>query len=165
MSRVLQTLAVVAALSVVAACASTPVPPKVSLMVASLVPIQVIENITLVSVTVNRSPQVAVFVVDTGAGSTIITPLLAARLGLSVPVNAVRRQLRVIGGQVITVPFIQLAALQVGEAMVEGLEVGVYDIMPDARAIDGLLGGDFLHRFKVTLDRRTSRMVLEPVSP
>lgn len=165
MSHGLGTLAVVAALSVVAACAPIAVQPKVSLAGTSVVRIQVIGNVTLVSVTVNRNPQVAVFVVDTGATSTIITPLLGARLGLSVPMNAVRRELRVIGGQAIMVPFIQLATLQVGEATVEGLEVGIYDIMPDARVIDGLLGGDFLHRFKVTLDRRTSRMVLEPISP
>jgi predicted aspartyl protease len=164
MSQGLQTLPVAAALSLIVACAPAPVPPKVNLIAASVVPVQVVEELTLVSVTVNRSSQAAVFIVDTGASWTIISSLLATRLELSVPTQAVRRELRVVGGQVIKVPFVRLGKLQVGEAVVEELEVGVYDIAPSARFIDGLLGGNFLNRFNVTLDRQTGRMFLEPVS-
>lgn len=152
-----------ALVTLVVACAHPPVPPKASLARPTAVPIQTVEQITLVSVTVNRSQQAAVFVVDTGASWTILSPLLAARLGLSVPADAVRRDLRIVGGQIVTVPFIRINALQVGEAVVEAPEVGVYDVAPQARVIDGLLGGDFLNRFNVTLDRQGGRLLLEPI--
>lgn len=144
------------------ACAPAPVPPKASLAAASVVPLQSLENLTLVSATVNRSDQAAVFMVDTGASRTILGPLLVKRLGLSVPPNAVRHDLRVVGGTVVTVPFIRVGSLQVGDAVVEQMDVGVYDFAPEARIIDGLLGGDFLSRFKVTFDHRARRMTLEP---
>jgi hypothetical protein len=55
---------------------------------------------------------------------------------------------------------------QVGGALVEGLEVGVRDIRPSARAIAEPLGGDILHRFEVKLlNRQATRTVLEPAPP
>jgi predicted aspartyl protease len=146
-----------------AACAPAAVPPKASLTAASIVPLQSLDNLILVSATVNRSDQAAVFMVDTGASRTIIGPLLARRLGLTVPKDAVRHDLRIVGGTVVTVPFIRVGSLQVGEAMIEQMDVGVYDFAPDVRIIDGMLGGDFLNRFRVTFDQAARRMTLEPL--
>src|SRR5262249_58502655 len=110
------------------------------------------------------SDQAAVFMVDSGASYTILAPLLAKRLNLSVPPDAVRHDMRIVGGTVVTVPFIRLGSLQVGDAVVEQIDVGVYDFAPEARIIDGLLGGDFLTRFKITFDHAAGRMILEPLS-
>lgn len=63
----------------------------------------------------------------------------------------------------ISVPFVRVATLQVGDAVVERMEVGVYEFAPQARVIDGLLGSDYLNRFKVTFDRGSGRMILEPL--
>jgi hypothetical protein len=145
------------------ACAPAAAPPKASLTAASIVPLQSLADLTLVSVRVNRSDQAAVFMVDTGASKTIMSPLLARRLGLTVPKDAVRHDLRIVGGTVVTVPFIRVTSLQVGEAMIEAMEVGIYDFAPDARVIDGMLGGDFLSRFRVTFDQAARRMTLEPL--
>lgn len=144
-------------------CASSAAPPKASLAVATAVPLQSLQNLTLVSVTVNRSDQASVFVVDTGATHTMLAPLLAKRLGLSVPPDALRREMRVVGGTKVTVPFLRVRSLQVGEALVEPMEIGVYDFAPQSPSIDGPLGGDFLNRFKVTFDHRARRMTLEPL--
>ena len=164
MTARLRTAFIAASAVMITACAPAPAPPKASLAAASIVPLQSLANLTLVSATVNRSDQAAVFMVDSGASYTMLAPLFAKRLGLSVPPDAVRHDMRIVGGAVVTVPFIRLGSLQVGDAVLEQLDVGVYDFAPEARIIDGLLGGDFLSRFKVTLDHGASRMVLEPLS-
>ena len=162
--RRLRLVRVVAGAFLAAACASAPDPQMTSLTAASVVPFQTLANLTLVSATVNGSPQAAVFLVDTGASQTLLSPLLAKRVGVTVPVQAARRDLRVVGGAIVSVPLVRVHSLQVGEARVDQMEVGVYDFSPEARSIDGLLGGDFLNRFKVTFDRVSGRMILEPAA-
>jgi len=124
------------------------------------VPIQVIRNIVYVAATVNKGPT-ALLVVDTGATWTILTPRLIKRLGLVVPPDAPQRKMRVVGGEVLNVPFIKIATIQVGEVTMDDQEIGVSEIGSGA---DGLLGGDFLHRFRVTLDRTSKQMRLEPLA-
>lgn len=72
-----------------------------------------------------------------------------------------RRTLRGADGQPHEVPFVQLSAIAVGEAMRENLPVGISILFPRASSVDGLLGGDFLEQFKMTLDRGTRQMWLE----
>jgi len=127
------------------------------------VAIQVIDNITLVAATVNGGPS-ALLIVDTGAQWTILTPRLLKRRGVVVPPDAPKRKIRVLGGQELDVPFVKIATIGVGAATLTDREDGVYEIEPSASAVDGVLGGDFLHRFRVTLDRAASRMRLEPLA-
>jgi len=133
-----------------------------SLGAPTVVPIQVVGNIILVHATVNGALR-AMLIVDTGASTTLITPLLMTRLGQPIPPDAPRRQMSVMGGQKLAVPFVTLAVVQVGDARVDGLEVGVYDAFPEAPEIEGLLGGNFLHRFRVTFDKDAHRMILAPL--
>jgi len=100
--------------------------------------------------------------IDTGASSTVIRPLLLARLGISVGAEAPRHTLTVPSGSAIEVPFVTLT-VQVGDATVENLDVGVFDAMPNTPDLDGFLGADFLQRFKVTLERQARQMILEPL--
>lgn len=126
------------------------------------VPIQLIHNVVFVAASINGGPS-ALLIVDTGASSTILTPRLLKRLELVVPADAPRRKLTVVGGEKLDVPFIKIATIALGEATLKDQEVGVYDIDPEAPVLEGLLGGDILHRFRVTLDRTTKRMRLEPL--
>lgn len=135
---------------------------RVVLRAPTTVPIHVVDNVTLVQATLNGS-QRAVMMVDTGASATIITPVVLTRLGLSIPDDAPRRQLQVVGGQLLEIPFVRLAAIEVGNARIEGLEVGVYEIAPQAPVLDGLLGGDFLHHFRVTLDKTVRELRFDAV--
>jgi Aspartyl protease len=130
---------------------------------AVTVPIQVLDNIVLVPVTVNGG-QGATLLLDTGAQHTVLTPALAARLGLMVPADAPTKSITVVGGQKITVPFVRLPLIELGSGRVEHIDVGIHAVVPDAPMIDGLLGGDILGRFVMTLDRPARQLRLEPSS-
>jgi len=135
---------------------------RVSLDAPTRVRIRVVQNLTLVQVTLNRVHP-ATLVVDTGAQSTILSPSVVKRLGVAVSADAPRRQVAGVGGNKFEVPFVKLAVLRVGDARIENMEVGVYDVAPSARGIHGLLGADFLHEFRLTLDRNENLMQLEPL--
>jgi len=141
-------------------CASAPRETEPPAVVE--VPIQVIGNIVFVAATVNDGRSSALLIVDTGADWTILTPRLLNRLGVVMPADAPKRKIRVVGGQTLDVPFVKIATIRVGEATMKDQEIGVYEIHPDAPVIDGLLGGDFLQRFRVTLDRTAKQMRLAP---
>jgi predicted aspartyl protease len=130
-------------------------------MLMAGVPIQVIRNTSYVAATINGGGSSALLIVDTGADRTILTPRLLDRLGVIVPADAPRRKIRVVGGQTLDVPFMKIAMLGVGDAMIKNPEIGVYEILPDEPIVDGLLGGDCLQRFRVTLDRTAKHMRLE----
>ena len=53
--------------------------------------------------------------------------------------------------------------MQVGDATIERLAVGVAEAFPGAPDLDGLLGADFLQRFRMILEKTARRMTLEPL--
>ena len=93
----------------------------------------------------------------------MLTPHIAQQLGISPPAHAPRKTLSKADGQQYDAPFVQCEAIAVGDAMVENLPVGIYEVLPDAPAVSGILGVDFLEHFTVTLDHATRRLWL--VSP
>ena len=127
------------------------------------VPMQILNTMTLVNVQVNDSHYHAVFLLDTGANLTVLTPLYAGRLGIAVPDNARRKTIRAVGGAAHSIPLVKVARVAVGDAVVESMDVGVYEAFPQSRTIDGILGADFLNRFNITLDRTNSRVLLDRV--
>ncbi len=130
----------------------------------TVVPIQIVNNLILVPATLNHT-QNATLLVDTGATRSLLTPTMARRLDISPPADAPRQSAYLVGGQKIDVPFANLSALQVGDAIVEDLQVGIHLVNPGALIVDGLLGGDFLGRFKMTVDRSARQLQLEPRTP
>jgi uncharacterized protein YceK len=137
--------------------------PLVTASAPVSVPIQIIENIILVPVTLNRSHG-ATFLLDTGAQFTVLTPELAGRIGLVVPADAPTKAVPVVGGQHITIPFVRLPLIELGSGRVEDVEVGVYEVAPESPLIDGLLGVDILGRFTMTVDRAARQLRLDPVA-
>jgi len=125
---------------------------------------QLFNTMTLVSVQVNGSPYHALFLLDTGANLTVLSPLYAGRLGIVVPDNARKKSIRAVGGAALSIPLMKVARLAVGDAAVENMDVGVYDAFPQSRTIDGILGADFLNRFNVTLDRTNNRLRLDRIA-
>ena len=123
------------------------------------VPVRVIGNLVVVAATVNGTP--ATLMVDTGANVTILSKAIAERADVTVPADARLLPVRVAGGGTISVPFVPLKSLAIGAATVEDLDVGVYDVLPGTRRIDGLVGGDFLRHFRVALDHDARRLTLE----
>ena len=93
------------------------------------------------------------FVLDTGAGNTVITPELATKLGLNAqPVQGIARGVR---GDV----QLELAAvdtLSVGSAQISNNQVVVIDlskVSPKGKLIEnGIIGFDFLKNFETIID-------------
>lgn len=127
---------------------------------AGVVTAQLVGTVILVPALLNGVP--ATLLLDTGATTTIVRPALAQRAGIEVPPDAPKMIGVVVGGQRISLPLVRARALSVGEAVVEGIDVGVFDGMAHMPGVDGLLGGNFLNHFKVTIDRENRRLTLEP---
>lgn len=98
------------------------------------------------------------FVVDTGASACIISPELAADLGVRPGPGAEMVPMQVVGG-VTAGPRISLASVRVGDAEVENVPAVIHSIGP---GIDGLLGNSFLGRFTVTVDPGRGVLILRP---
>ena len=126
----------------------------------SAIPIEIVENVVLVPVTLNGSHR-ATFLLDTGSQHTILSPELAKRLGVVPRSSVPRRQVTIMGGTKIDVPFVGLSTLELGDALFGSLEVGVHRIAPEVPLIDGLLGADVLSHFTMTVDRAARQLRLE----
>jgi predicted aspartyl protease len=99
---------------------------------------------------------------DTGAGKTIIRPLLAQLAGIEPGREAPHVQITVAGGGQLSVPLVRARSLAINEAAVLAIEIGVYEAMPDLPDADGILGSDYLSHFAVTIDRQKGTLVLVP---
>jgi hypothetical protein len=129
----------------------------------TIVPVSFVSNVILVSA-ILAGKERATLLLDTGASRTAITPDMARQLGISPTEEAPRVKIVVFGGSKIEVPVVELSSIQIGDATVKNLKVGVSVVNPDAPLVDGVLGGDFLGHFKVTVDRAASRLTLDPLS-
>jgi hypothetical protein len=125
----------------------------------TIVPVSFVSNVILVSA-ILAGKERATLLLDTGASRTAITPEMATQLGISPTEEAPRVTIVVFGGRKIKVPVVELSSIQVGDAAVKNLKVGVSVVNPDAPLVDGVLGGDFLGHFTVTVDRHASRLRL-----
>jgi aspartyl protease family protein len=98
------------------------------------------------------------FVVDTGASLCVVSPEVAADLGVRPGPRAENVPMQVVGG-VTAGARVTLASMQVGDAEVENVAAVIHSIGP---GIDGLLGNSFLGRFTVTLDPDKGVLILRP---
>ena len=109
--------------------------------------------ILLVDVLVNGR-EINAFILDTGASQTVISPELAQRMGLSESTAADS----IIGVGGVAQSSVALSiTLSVGEAYLSNINVIVADIFSSlCRAVgakfDGILGFNFLSRFKIEID-------------
>jgi aspartyl protease family protein len=123
------------------------------------VSLQIVNNRALVSARLNHTESVWLLL-DTGATHTLLHPDTAARLGIRPAADVPRNTTMVFGGRHIAFPVVQLSAIAVGDATVEDLPVGVFLALPDMTAVHGILGGDFLQHFVVTLDYASKQLWL-----
>src|SRR5439155_8065748 len=92
----------------------------------------------------------ATLLVDTGAQEMVISRKIAALLGFNLS-QPLRMQPLVGVGQTASVPVIRLNRVQVGSSVATNVAASVYDLPPFFRA-DGLLGLNFLNRFRSTFE-------------
>jgi predicted aspartyl protease len=94
------------------------------------------------------------FILDTGAGTSLLSPELAKRLELTVIGS---KEGQTAGGKV-SVSLAKLHSLAVGPAKLDNVDVGVVDLSQIGQAvgakIDGDLGHNFLKYFRIIIDYR-----------
>jgi predicted aspartyl protease len=92
------------------------------------------------------------FVLDTGAGLTMISPELAKKLAI----KHEETQKAVGAGGSVEVHFGTLKSLGIGETRLDGLKVGIMELTGISKAIetdiDGIVGYNFLTKFRVSID-------------
>lgn len=95
------------------------------------------------------------FVLDTGAGGTIISPELAKKLDIQ-PDNPEKPDQATGAGGTLKVHAGTVRTFTVGEKQLRGLKVGIVDLSGISKAIqtdiDGIIGYNFLKKIRVTID-------------
>ena len=99
---------------------------------------------------------------DTGAGKTIVRPLIAQLAGIEPGREAPLALITVAGGGQLSVPLAKARSLAINEAVVLAIEIGIYEAVPDLPDVDGILGSDYLSHFTVTIDRQKGTLLLVP---
>jgi predicted aspartyl protease len=112
----------------------------------------------VVDVRINGSAS-ARLLLDTGADRTLISPRALAAAGVSLTRVVAQGQMTGVTGSD-RVQYVLLESLEVGQARVTRLPVAAYE-MPQAPT-DGLLGRDFLDRFRVHIDSARGEVTLTP---
>jgi predicted aspartyl protease len=96
---------------------------------------------------------------DTGADSTLISPLVLSAAGASLIRGGTATRITGVTGTS-EVQRVAVESIEIGDARVSGLQVVAHDM--GQPGIDGLLGRDFLDRFKVTIDSTTGVLTIAP---
>ncbi|HXG52977.1 MAG TPA: TIGR02281 family clan AA aspartic protease [candidate division Zixibacteria bacterium] len=115
-------------------------------------------EVVIVEATLNRKTA-ARFVVDTGASYTFISAATAKALDLQVDPDARTVPFQTANG-VIQAPLARLDSISVGGMEVENLTAAVHDALPGSTAA-GLLGLNFLSRFRLDIDTEKGLLHLE----
>jgi hypothetical protein len=122
-----------------------------------------IQNTSLVVVPVmvnNQGPYK--FLLDTGASNSI----LSARVADSLQIPLGRADTLFSAGGNVTVTVRAIDALEVGEARLRQVEIAVANFsLLQTLQVDGILGGDYLRRFKVSIDYDSQIVQIEPCCP
>jgi predicted aspartyl protease len=104
------------------------------------------------------------FVLDTGAGGTIITPALAKKLNILPDKQDKESKATGAGGDV-QVRSASVKSLAIGKARLERLDVAIMDLTGISKAIgtdlDGIVGYNFLKQYRVTIDYRGHTVTFE----
>ena len=96
------------------------------------------------------------FLVDTGSSVTVLSPALAADLGIAGGPDGSPVELQTLGGRTAGAPAI-VGSLRVGTLELRDAPVVLHDPGP---GLDGILGNTFLSRYRVTVDADRRLLVL-----
>ncbi|MGA8576922.1 MAG: aspartyl protease family protein [Candidatus Cybelea sp.] len=142
------------------------VAPIVASAQAVTVPIDDLAGILVVSATVDGEGPYH-FVLDTGAGITVVTPELAEAVGLTAARSDVARGT---SDQAIVARLTTLKSLAVGTAMQANVAAAIVPLPLDLTyqgaygTIDGIVGATFLRDYVVSLDIAGSRATFAPTA-
>ncbi len=109
--------------------------------------------------TVLNDAVTALLVIDTGASLSVIAPEVLQRAGVLPEPGGRSVSLQTAGGAV-TAPLYALGRLSVGDRAVAGVRVAALRI-PALAGADGLLGMDFLRRFRFAIDHEAGTLLFQ----
>jgi hypothetical protein len=98
------------------------------------------------------------FTVDTGASSCLMDWGTAKELEITIDENTPFFPSTTVSGTILE-PYVMLRSMRVGDAELENVEISIHD-MPGG---GGLLGGNFLNNFRVTIDSVDEKITLYPL--
>jgi clan AA aspartic protease (TIGR02281 family) len=124
----------------------------------TIVPIEPSHGVWVAQVVLNDA-WTGRFLVDTGASVMLVSPPLAASLGLAVTAMAGSTELQTVAGPTAG-PSATLASVRLGTAEARNVPVVVHE---PGFGVDGILGNTFLGRFTVTLDAGRRVLRLRPL--
>jgi len=113
-------------------------------------------NMVIVNGTVNGGDTIK-FILDTGAELTVIPRSLVQQLAISLD-SSTATPITGIGSTIIA-PLVKIDSIKVGEAEVRNLDVVIIENAPLTG--QGLLGGNFLGKFRVNIDYAKNQLILE----
>lgn len=96
--------------------------------------------------------------IDTGASVTVVHPLVLDRLGYNLSRSPQGRFLT--AGGAVDAPIINIDTLELGGQGLANLSIGALSISI-SRGVDGLLGMDFLSRFRFRVDQDAAQLILD----
>ena len=141
---------------------SFPTAPVPSEPQTARIPVERVENILIVSATLNGSTQ-ARLIIDTGASQTIISQRLALDLGLYSTAHTTQVLLHTASGSV-KANAVTLDSIRIGEAEIRNSQVLIHTLPDLPFAVDGLLGLSFLGAYQITLDTSRGELHLKSSS-
>ena len=100
------------------------------------------------------------FLVDTGSSVTVLSPTLAADLGIAGGPDGTPVELQTLGGRTAGTPA-TVCSLRVGTLELRDAPVFLHDPGP---GLDGILGNTFLSRYQVTVDADRRQLHLRPLA-
>ena len=112
----------------------------------------------VVEVKIN-STTMANFILDTGASYTVISKQIAKELKINLDKNHPKIRLQTANG-IIEVPLVTLDSIEVSGLSIDDVAAAVHDFSKDTN-IAGLLGLNFLGKFRMDLDTEKGILVLE----
>ncbi len=99
-----------------------------------------------------------VFVLDTGAGMTMINNRIAKKFGTRVGGQAKSAGI----GGTISVKLVRVSEIAVESLVVRNMLVSAADVpVIESLGADGILGVDFLNHFRMQLDTKTGELILQ----
>ncbi len=112
----------------------------------------------VVEATIN-STTTANFILDTGASYTVISKHIAKELKIDLAKKHPKIRLQTANG-IINVPLVTLDSIEVSGLRIDDVAVAVHDFSKDTN-IAGLLGLNFLGKFRMELDTEKGVLILE----
>ncbi|TCL62300.1 aspartyl protease [Hydrogenispora ethanolica] len=130
-----------------------------------VVPFEYRKQTVLLQARINDSPQPYLFLLDTGAGATIVSQAVADALHLEK-----RAEIKAADGTGASqnVALVTLESLRIGAAEVENCGALVVDlgrVQTDITRVDGIIGGNFLQLFTIGIDYEQQRLTLARSGP